>query len=81
MVDIKRAMISPSSVFAYPREVVNSKEISEADKIKILEQWEYDAQELLTASGENMAGDTEENGELLSEIHQYLAALKEKTSE
>ena len=79
MVDLKQALISPASVFTHPSEVVNHQEIEHQHKIKILEQWENDTKELLTATEENM--DNEYEGEsasdLLALIHQSLTDLRE----
>lgn len=75
MLDIKQAILSPSSVFKHPREVMKNNKISKSDKMKILKQWEYDTKELLTATEENMVGDSEDVGELLSEIRHYLQEL------
>lgn len=76
MLDIKHAILSPSSVFKHPSEVFRNDRISASDKVKILKQWEYDTKELLTATEENMTGDSEDVGELLSEIRHYLQALE-----
>lgn len=75
MPDITHAKLSPSSEFNHPKEVMESSQISREDKIKILKQWEYDTKELLTATEENMGGDSDNTGQLLSEIQNYLLEL------
>jgi hypothetical protein len=41
-IELKRARLVPSSVFASPDEVVGSVEFSRAQKIAILRRWEFD---------------------------------------
>ncbi len=55
MTDIERALLNPTGVFNTPEEVLEVKNLSKAQKIKILRSWEYDARELLVAEEENMA--------------------------
>lgn len=42
-VDLKRACLVPSSVFASPEEVVRSDRLSLAQKLAVLRRWEFDA--------------------------------------
>jgi hypothetical protein len=42
-IELKRARLVPSSVFASPDEVLRSGELSRAQKIAILRRWEFDA--------------------------------------
>lgn len=55
-INIKQAILDPASVFKTPHEVVETKELSRGQKIKILHQWEYDERELEVAEEENMPG-------------------------
>ena len=41
--DLKRAQLVPSSVFASPEEVVRHEGLSPAQKLAILRRWEFDA--------------------------------------
>jgi hypothetical protein len=41
-IELKRARLVPSSVFASPDEVLGSPELSRAQKIAILRRWEFD---------------------------------------
>jgi hypothetical protein len=41
-IELKRARLVPSSVFASPDEVVGATEFSRAQKIAILRRWEFD---------------------------------------
>lgn len=70
MVDIEQAIKNPASVFKSPFEIVESSELSNDQKIKILKSWRYDAKQMSVATEENMPGN---NNELLSKI---IAALK-----
>ncbi|GGO10454.1 hypothetical protein GCM10007972_13290 [Iodidimonas muriae] len=55
-IDIEKAMLYPSSVFANPEEVVELTDLTTDQKIEILRRWEYDASELAVAEEEGMAG-------------------------
>ncbi len=52
MIDVKRAMLDPTSVFEEPKEVVANDELTRDQKIEILRRWEYDAHELEVAEEE-----------------------------
>jgi hypothetical protein len=71
MIDIQKALLDPTSVFAHPQDVVNHAQLSRDQKIEILRRWAYDAKELETATDENMTGGVEDR---LSEV---LKALKD----
>lgn len=67
-IELKRARLVPSSVFTSPEEVVNSAELSPAQKIAILRRWEFDAratEPVLLAS----------RGAMLNQIQRALTAL------
>ncbi len=52
MIDVKKAMLDPPSVFKDPQEVVASDELNRDQKIEILRRWEYDARQLEVAEEE-----------------------------
>ena len=52
MLDVKKAMLDPTSVFKDPEEVVASPDLNRDQKIEILHRWEYDARELEVAEEE-----------------------------
>jgi hypothetical protein len=54
--NIELAMTNPTSVFANPDEVIQKKNLTRDQKIRILKRWEYDALELEVAEEENMGG-------------------------
>jgi hypothetical protein len=67
-IELKRARLVPSSVFASPDEVVTSTELSRAQKIVILRRWEFDTR------GTD-AGAIATQGPMLSRVRQALATL------
>ncbi len=46
MIDVKQAMLDPTSVFKDPMDVVADENLSRDQKIEILHRWEYDARQL-----------------------------------
>ncbi len=52
MIDVKQAMLDPTSVFKDPTDVVADENLSRDQKIEILRRWEYDARELEVAEEE-----------------------------
>ena len=55
-VDSERAKTSPTNEFERPIDVVESRDLSDKEKNKVLNQWEVDAQGLSRASDEGMTG-------------------------
>lgn len=53
---IERAFIDPAAVFRSPRELLQSADLSRAQKVELLRRWEYDVRELQVAEEENMPG-------------------------
>ncbi|MCL4244902.1 MAG: hypothetical protein KJ002_07215 [Candidatus Dadabacteria bacterium] len=54
--DLEKALLDPSSVFAAPEDVLSAEGLTREQKIEILKRWEYDARELEVATEENMPG-------------------------
>lgn len=69
--NIDQALRDPSGAYRVPAEVLNDRELSRDEKIRVLQRWEYDARELEVAEEENMAGGPPD---LLDEV---LTALRE----
>jgi hypothetical protein len=70
--ELKRARLVPSSMFASPDAVVRSADLSRAQKIQILRRWEFDARR--TPGGDPillLAGDAR----MLTQVRGALAAL------
>ncbi|MGF1461357.1 MAG: hypothetical protein ACFBSG_20310 [Leptolyngbyaceae cyanobacterium] len=73
--DFEQAKLNPASVFESPAAVSTTDELTSEQKVEVLRQWEYDAQELQVAAEENMAGGSYN---LLAEV---LAALRSLDAE
>jgi hypothetical protein len=71
-VDFETAMKDPAAQFASPAEIVADAGLSDAQKIALLRQWEYDESELAVATEEGMPG---AERSLLQEIAAALAQL------
>ncbi len=72
MIDLKQAMLDPSSIFKNPMDVVECGDIARNDKIHILRRWEYDAREMQVAEEENMQGP---HSDLLYQVLEALGKL------
>ena len=73
MIDVKKAMLDPTSVFKDPEEVVASDELNRDQKIEILRRWEYDARQLEVAEEE--AGMAVRRPEMFDRVVQALHTL------
>jgi hypothetical protein len=76
--DLKRALLVPSAVFASPHAVVAADGLTREQKIEILRRWEFDARAMHAAEEEGTSGADAGSGDderlLVERIH---AALKE----
>ena len=68
-IELKRARLVPSSVFASPDEVLRTGELSRTQKIAILRRWEFDAR---PAAAHPVA---RQDGPILDQIRQALVTL------
>jgi hypothetical protein len=69
------ALTDVAKVFADPKEIAGSEELSHQQKVKLLRQWEFDLRENLVASEENMTAETLPEGhsaELLRGVRKVL---------
>jgi hypothetical protein len=73
--NLEQAMLSPSTVFKSPREVLSAPELSDDERRKILEQWKLDAERLEESANENMSGGERS---YLSDVSKALTELDEK---
>lgn len=73
MTDFNEAIHDPSGSYDLPRDILEDDNLTKEQKIKLLEQWEYDARLLSTAEEENMPGDA---SNMLSRIHNALRSLE-----
>jgi hypothetical protein len=56
MINLKQALLNPSSVFSAPIDVLLNTSITREQKIEILKHWESDMREVFVAEEENMLG-------------------------
>ncbi len=70
--ELKRARLVPSSMFASPEDVVRSPDLSWTQKIQILRRWEFDARRTPGADSILPIGD---DGRMLTQVRGALAAL------
>lgn len=54
--DIDHAIQSPASAFRDPADVVANRRLTNAQKLRVLKQWEIDARALAVAEEEGMTG-------------------------
>lgn len=79
--DFERALLDVSKAFAAPEEIAERDDLTREQKVKLLQQWEYDVELLLVASEENMpskeAGSeaTGSSADLVQRIHRLLTEL------
>jgi hypothetical protein len=70
--ELKRARLVPSSMFASPEAVVRAADLSRAQKIQILRRWEFDARRPLGGDSIVSLGD---DARMLTEVREALATL------
>lgn len=82
--DFEKAMLDVSKAFAAPEEIERRGDLTREQKVKLLQQWEYDLELLLVASEENMpssdaksdpAGGT---GDLMQHVREALSRIGAK---
>lgn len=69
------ALTDVAKVFADPKEITGSSDLSQQQKVKLLRQWEFDLRENLVASEENMMAENTPEGhsaELLRGVRKAL---------
>jgi hypothetical protein len=71
-IELKRAQLVPSSVFASPGAVVRSQDLSMTQKIAILRRWEFDVRQGTEVTRVLAMGD---ESRLLAEVRGALVAL------
>lgn len=65
-----------SSHFKSPADIARATDLSHAEKVKLLFQWDYDLQLMLTAADENMPG-AGSTAERIRQVHKAMAELGE----
>jgi len=77
---VNEAIADPSRMFPNPMAVVEAKDLSREEKIKVLQNWELDAKRLLESADENMSDERGRERNQLPEIHRALKALSPEQS-
>ncbi|HWA47468.1 MAG TPA: hypothetical protein VG742_04295 [Dongiaceae bacterium] len=78
--EFEKAMLDVSKAFASPEDICHHADLTRDQKLKLLQQWDYDLQLLLVAAEENMPrqAETTEPGntaELVRRIHKLVAEM------
>ena len=68
--EFEHILNDPSAVYRQPEDVAQDERLSREEKIKILKQWAFDAQEIEVAQEENMIGDASPLRQVLLVLHQ-----------
>lgn len=74
--DLEATVRDPEDHYAAPMDVLKDTRLTDAEKQRVLESWELDAQLLSQAESENMHGDERPR---LREVKLALLALKESS--
>jgi hypothetical protein len=71
------ALTDVSKVFRQPEDILRAEDLSEAQKIALLRQWDTDLRLLMVASEENMTSSAApgRTGELLQSVHKAMMRL------
>jgi hypothetical protein len=72
------ALTDVAKVYADPKEITGSDDLSHQQKVKLLRQWEFDLRENLVASEENMTAENTPEGhsaELLRGVRKELISI------
>lgn len=72
---VNKAIADPSRMFPNPSAVLEAKDLSKEEKVKVLQSWELDAKRLLESADENMTDESGRERNQLPEIHKALRAL------
>jgi hypothetical protein len=75
---VNEAIADPSRMFPDPMAVLEAKELSRDEKIKVLTNWELDAKRLLESADENMTDERGRERNQLPEIQKALRTLTGK---
>lgn len=78
--EFEKALADPSAVFDSPEVLCHDRNVPREQKLKLLQQWEYDLQMLMVASEENMpapspTAGTGRTAELLRSVRKAVAQL------
>ncbi|MET1026934.1 MAG: hypothetical protein ABWY00_07190 [Dongiaceae bacterium] len=74
-------LVDVGKYFKSPDELISSGDLTRPQKLKLLEQWDYDMQLLLTASEENMTGSTDSTAASAHKVTEIRKALSDLGAE
>jgi len=77
---VNKAIADPSRMFPNPTAVLEAKDLSKEEKIKVLQSWEHDAKRLLESADENMTDERGRERNQLPEIQKALRVLGHETA-
>ena len=77
---VNQAIADPSRMFPNPTAVLEAKDLSKEEKIKVLQSWEHDAKRLLESADENMTDERGRERNQLPEIQKALRILGHATA-
>ncbi len=77
MIDLEKALTSPSTVFKQPEDVMAAEGLNTEQKCQVLRQWGNDLRELMVATDENMEpeADSGRNADLVTRVAALLREL------
>lgn len=78
--DFEKALLDVSKAFESPEDICRQADLTPAQQLSLLQQWEYDLQLQLVAAEENMPAQGETSGsgktaELVQRIHKLVAQM------
>lgn len=78
--DFENALLDVSKAFGSPEDICALPDLTREQKLKLLQQWDYDLQLLLVAAEENMpaqgkANEPGKTAELVQRIHSLVAQM------
>ncbi len=76
MLKKSETITDPKKLFREPQSVLANKELSDREKINILENWKLDLMELQTATEENMPGAGTDTDLVADELRAVIEALR-----
>ena len=77
---VNKAIADPSRMFPNPTAVLDAKDLSREEKIKVLQSWEHDAKRLLESADENMTDERGREANPLPEIQKALRTLDKEAA-
>ena len=77
-VEFEAVICDPAKYFKNPTDVLVDPNFNDTEKLRILEEWKLDLEQLAVAADENMTGG--ESGSLLGQVVSAMNVLQQKAS-